>query len=173
MKPGRTLGFVAVFVGGLLATLTSAYANHFVAGGGRYSLTSERSETSVQFQFLGVESSLSDEFVPVIPTQIECTVVHTGADTSFQLFMSGRKLNPFTVTQITESAHEIMISGTMRSQLVLGEGSDRQRFIETAPFEAVGVDAAIPGAGRDSFTPDDTLQGESGHRAAVVKGPWG
>jgi hypothetical protein len=148
MKPGRTLGFVAVFVGGLLATLTSAHANHFIAGGGRYSLTAE---TSVRFQFLGVASSLSPKFVPVIPTQIQCTVVHAGGDTSFRLFMSGRELDPFTVIEIKGSAHRITITGTMRSQLIWGEGADRQRFIETAPFEAVGVDAAIPGAGRDSF----------------------
>jgi hypothetical protein len=66
--------------------------------------------------------------------------------------MSGRDLHPFTVIQIPGSAHRITITGTMRSKLIWGEGADRQRFIETAPFEAVGVDEAIPGAGRDSFT---------------------
>ena len=55
MKQGRTLGAIAVFVGGLLLNLTAVYAFHFIAGGGIYSLTSNGSETSVQFQFLGVK----------------------------------------------------------------------------------------------------------------------
>src|SRR4029453_3712754 len=52
MKQGRTLGVIAVFVGGLLLNLTSVYAFHFIAGGGIYSLTSNGSEPSAQFKFL-------------------------------------------------------------------------------------------------------------------------
>jgi len=152
MKPGRTLGFMAVFVGGLLVTLTSVYANHFIAGGVIYSPTSDLSETSVQCQFLGVKSRLSpDEFV--IPTTIQCTVVHKGGSMSFRLFTSGKELDPFTVErERTKGDHIITLTGKMLSRIVLGVGSDRRHFTEIAPFKAVGVDVPSPGADPESFT---------------------
>lgn len=150
MKPGRTLGFIAVFVGGLLVTLTSVYANHFIAGGVIYSPTSDLSETSVQCQFLGVKSSLSpDEFV--IPTTIQCTVVHKGRSMSFRLSTSGTELDPFTV-ETGPKGDIVTLTGKMLSSIVWGVGSERRQFTEIAPFKAVGVDVTIPGAGKDSFT---------------------
>jgi hypothetical protein len=152
MKPGRTLGFMAVFVGGLLVTLTSVYANHFAAGGVKYSPPSD-SETSVQCQFLGVKSSVSPgEFV--VPMTIQCTVVHEGGATPFQLYTSGMDL-PFTVERLNPPEpfpRSVTITGQMLSKLVVGVGADQPPFTEMAPFEAVGVDAAIPGAGKDAFT---------------------
>jgi hypothetical protein len=151
MKPGRTLGFIAMFVGGLLVALTSVSADHFIAGGVIYSPTSDLSETSVQCQFLGVKSRLSpDEFV--IPTTIQCTVVHKGGSMSFRLFTSGTKLDPFTVERPTEGEHIITLTGKMRSQLILGVRSERRHFTEIAPFKAVGVDVEISGADPESFT---------------------
>ena len=94
MKLGRALGFLVVFIGGLLVATTSVYANHFIAGGGRYSLTSKGSETSVRFRFLGVASSLTDGFAPVIQTTIKCTVVHKDGSMSFRLSTSGRISSP-------------------------------------------------------------------------------
>jgi hypothetical protein len=155
MQPGRTLGVMAVCVGSLLATLTAVYAAHFVAGGGIYSLTSDGSETSVRFQFLGIKSSLSEVFVPVIQTQIQCRIVHTGASMSFRLFTSGTELDPFVVKKLDppeEFPRRVTLTGTMHSHLVWREGAERQQFTETAPFQAVGVDVAIPGVGRDRFT---------------------
>jgi hypothetical protein len=157
MKPGRTLGFIAVLVGGLLVTLTSVYANHFIAGGGRYSLAPDGSETSVRFRFLGVASasSLPEVFVPVIQTRIRCTVVHKGGDMSFRLVTSGTELDPFTVERLNppeQFPRRVTLTGKMLSKIVVGAGSERRHFTEIAPFEAVGVDAATPGAGKDSFT---------------------
>ena len=162
MKPGRTLGFLAVFVGGLLFNLTSVYAFHFIAGGGIYSLTSNGSETSVQFQFLGVKSipPPGELAIPLIPTTIQCTVVHKGESVSFRLFTSGTELDPFTVTELdldSPRPRRVTLTGEMLSRIVLGMGSDRPPFTEIvhteiAHFEAVGMDVAIPGAGRDSFT---------------------
>ena len=142
------MSVIAVFVGGLLITLTSVYANHFIAGGGIYSLTSDRSETSVQFQFLGVKTSSLDK--PVIPTTIQCTIVHKGESISFRLSTIGTDLNLFTV-DTTRKGDIVTLTGKMLSSIVLGVGAEPP-FIEIAPFEAVGVDVAIPGAGRDSFT---------------------
>jgi hypothetical protein len=152
MKPGRTLGFIVVFVGGLLCTLTSVSANHFIAGGGKYTLGSDGSETAVRFQFLGVKSTLTDGFVPVIRTTIQCTVVHKGKGMSFRLFTSGTELDPFTVLSDPQNGHIITITGKMLSKIVLGVESEHRHFTEIAPFEAMGMDVAIPGAGKDSFT---------------------
>ena len=162
MKQRRTLGVIAVFVGGLLLNLTSVYAFHFIAGGGIYSLTSNGSETSVQFQFLGVKSipPPGELAIPLIPTTIQCTVVHKGESMSFRLFTSGTELDPFTVTELDPDSlrpRKITLTGEMLSRIVLGGGSDRPPFTEIAHteiahFEAVGMDVAEPGAGRDSFS---------------------
>jgi hypothetical protein len=155
MKPGRTLGFIAVFVGGLLVTLTSVYANHIIAGGVIYSPTSDLSETSVQCQFFGVKSSVTPgEFV--VPTTIQCTVMHQGESRSLSLSTFGTALNPFTVENLNPPAEfprRVTITGRMLSQLVVGVGTDRQQFTEIAPsFTAAGEDVADPGVGQDSFT---------------------
>jgi hypothetical protein len=157
MQPWRTLRFIAMFVGGLLVAMTSVYADHFAAGGGKYSLTSDSSETSVRFQFLGVasSSSVTDGFVPVIQTTIKCTVVHKRGDISFRLFASGADFVPFMVKRLKppkEFPRSVTFTGKMLSKLVVGAGPDRRQFTEIAPFEAVGVDVTIPGAGKDSFT---------------------
>ena len=151
-----------MFVGGLLLNLTSVYAFHFIAGGGIYSLTSNGSETSVRFQFLGVKSipPPGELAIPLIPTTIQCTVVHKGESMSFQLFTSGTELDLFTVTELDPNSlrpRKITLTGEMLSRIVLGVGSDRQPFpeiahTEIAHFEAVGMDVAEPGAGRDSFS---------------------
>ena len=80
MKQGQTIGCVAVFIAVLLVTQASVYANHFIAGGGRYSLIS-MPQVSVKFQFLGVKSR-SDLTVPVIDTLIQFTIVISSEDTS-------------------------------------------------------------------------------------------
>src|SRR5262245_52643812 len=162
MKQRRTLGVIAVFVGGLLFNLTSVYAFHFVAGGGIYSLTSNGSETSVQFQFLGVKSlpPPGELAIPLIPTTIQCTIVHKGESMSFRLFTSGTELDPFTVTELDPNSlrpRKITLTGEMLSRIVLGVESGRLPFpeiahTEIAHFEVVGMDVAEPGAGRDSFT---------------------
>jgi hypothetical protein len=156
MKQGRTLGVIAVFVGGLLFNLTSVYAFHFVAGGGIYSLTSNGSETSVQFQFLGVKSipPPGELAIPLIPTTIQCTVVHKGESMSFRLFTSGTELDPFTVTELDPDfprPRRVTLTGEILSRIVLGVGTEIAHT-EIAHFEAVGMDVAIPGAGQDSFT---------------------
>ena len=156
MKQGRILGVIAVFVGGLLFNLTSVYAFHFIAGGGVYSFTSNGSETSVRFQFLGVKSipPPGELAIPLIPTTIQCTIVHKGESMSFRLFTSGTKLDPFTVaSEPTKGDRIITLTGKMRSQLVLGVRSERRHFAEIASFKAVGVDVPpSPGADPESFT---------------------
>jgi hypothetical protein len=93
----------------------------------------------------------SDKFITVIPTTIQCTVVHKGESMSFRLSTTGTELDPFTV-ETGKSGDIVTLTGKMLSRIVLGVGSGRRHFTEIAPFKAVGVDAAIPGAGLDSFT---------------------
>jgi hypothetical protein len=144
---------MAVFVGALLATQLSAYANHFIAGGGKYSLTATTGETSVRFQFLGVASGLPDAFVPVIETEFQCVIVPAGETAPFRLFTSGTELDPFTIaTDPTTGVHTITITGKLLSRFVVGIEPDHQHITEIVPFTAEGINMALPGAGLDSFT---------------------
>jgi hypothetical protein len=71
---------------------------------------------------------------------------------SFRLFTSDTALDPFTVITTPNVGDIVTLTGKMLSKLVVGVGSNRRHYTEIAPFEAVGVDVAIPGAGRDAFT---------------------
>src|SRR5262245_23164671 len=152
MKKGRTLRFMVVFLSGFLATTTSVYAAHFAAAGVDSHITPK---TEVQFWFLGVSSrpTPDPEFMPVIPTQFQCTVVHKDASVSFQLFAFAKEIAPFTVvtSEPPEKIDTITITGTLLSQIVFVSKSDVQSFTEIISFKAIGVDEAIPGEGKDSF----------------------
>ena len=155
MKKGRILRFMVVFLSGFLAITTSVYAAHFTAAGVESHITPE---TVVQLWFLGVSSRTSEnsehsEFMPVIPTQFQCTVVHKSASMSFWLFASAKEIDPFTVVTSGPPARidTITITGTLLSHLVFVSKSDVQSFTETIPFKAVSVDVALPGEGQDTF----------------------
>jgi hypothetical protein len=149
MKKGRTFGFMVVFLGGFLATITSVYAAHFAAAGVESHLTSE---TEVRFWFLGVSSRPSEdaEFMSVIPTQFQCTVVHKGKSASFRLSASEKEIDPFTVVT-SEEGDTITMTGTLRSHIVFVSRRGVRLLTEITPFEAIGEDAAIPGEGVDTF----------------------
>jgi hypothetical protein len=155
MKKGRILRLMVVFLSGFLATTTSVYAAHFTAAGVESRITPE---TVVQLWFLGVSSRTSEnsehsEFMPVIPTQFQCTVVHKSASMSFWLFASAKEIDPFTVVTSgpPERIDTITITGTLLSHLVFVSKSDVQSFTEIIPFKAVSVDVALPGEGQDTF----------------------
>jgi len=156
MKKGRTLRFMVVFLSGFLATTTSVYAAHFAAAGVDSHITPK---TEVQFSFLGVSSrpTPDPEFMPVIPTQYQCTVVHKDESMSFQLFASAKEIDPFTVVTSVppddpdKRIDTITITGTLLSHIVFVSKGDVQSFTEIISFTAIGVDKAIPGAGEDTF----------------------
>jgi len=156
MKKGRTLRFMVVFLSGFLATTTSVYAAHFAAADVDSHITSN---TEVQFWFLGVSSrpTPDPEFMPVIPTQYQCTVVHKDESMSFQLFASAKEIDPFTVVTSVppddpdKRIDTITITGTLLSHIVFVSKGDIQSFTEIISFKAIGVDEAIPGEGKDSF----------------------
>ena len=99
MKKGRTLRFIVVFLSGFLATTTSVYAAHFAAAGVESHVTDD---TLVKFWFLRVASPTRDPsvFIPVIPTQFECTVVHKSPSMSSLLFASVKEIETFTVDTV-------------------------------------------------------------------------
>src|SRR5215471_14255608 len=111
MKKGRTLRFMVVFLSGFLATTTSVYAAHFAAAGVESHVTKD---TLVKFSFLRVASPTSDPsvFIPVIPTQFECTVVHKSRSMPFLLFTSVKEIETFTVdTDLKTKIDTITIIG--------------------------------------------------------------
>ena len=152
MKQGQILGCVTVLMAILFATQTAVYANHFIAGGGRYSITMNTSEISVRCQFLGVLTGLPDTPTPVIETHVQCAILHPDSSTPFQLFISGTEVNPFTVVEDSETQHTITITGKVLSRFVSGVAPDDQHLTEIVNFEVIAVDAALPGAGVDSMT---------------------
>src|SRR5882672_4397871 len=102
MKKGGTLRFIVVFLSGFLATTTLVYADHFAAAGVKYWIPDD---TLVQFSFLRVTSPPppgSSEFKPVIPTQFECTVVHTGTSILFRLSASLKEIESIKAAHIDD-----------------------------------------------------------------------
>jgi len=152
MKKGKTLRFIVVFLSGFLATTSSVYAFHFTAAGVKSDITPE---TAVQFWFLGV-SSPKLELKPVIPTQFQCTVVHTGEDISFRLFASAQenasfKVEPSDPDNPDRRPHIITITGKLLSHIVFVSKRGVRFFTEINDFTAGGVDVALPGEDKDSF----------------------
>jgi hypothetical protein len=152
MKQGQTLGFVTVLTAILFAAQTPVDADHFIAGGGRYSVAMNTSEISVRCQFLGVLTGLPDTPTPVIETHIQCAILPPDSSMSFRLFTSGTEVNPFTVVADSETQHTITITGKMLSRFVSGVEPDDQHLTEIVDFEVNAVDAAFPGANVDSMT---------------------
>ncbi len=153
MKKGRTLRFMVVFLSGFLATTTSVYAAHFAAAGVKSHVTDE---TLVQFWFLRVASPTPDPsvFIPVIPTQFECTVVHKGPSMSFRLFASVKEIESFEVVTSEMGGIDIdtiTMKGTLRSHIAFVSRQGVRLLTEEADFKVIGVDVDIPGAGKDTF----------------------
>ena len=166
MKQGQTIGCVAVFIAILLVTQASVYANHFIAGGGRYS-PDNMPQVSVKFQFLGVKSRLIDPPVPVIDTHIQFTIVipyedANGSTSYLRLFTSGTELDLFNVISDPPSPpptdrHIITITGKMLSKLVLGVEPDNQHLTEIVDFTVEARDEKAPEPGSEPLPESLTL----------------
>ena len=146
MKQGQMTGCVAVFIAVLLVTQVSVYADHFIAGGGRYS-PDNRPQVVVEFQFLGVGvRPVSDPIDPIIDTHIRFTIIHPSGSIPFRLFTSGTELKPFDVVPVPPTSppppdrHIITITGKMLSKLVLGVEPDDRHLTEIVEFEVRAMD---------------------------------
>jgi hypothetical protein len=150
MKPGTTVGCMAVFAGVLLATITSVSANHVATGKGTYTVIPQ---VFFQLHFVVASPGLN-------VMQSEWT--QNGASLSFQTTV----IDAFSIS--TEPAgRTVTITGSLVSTTILGEGPDRQAFAELVPFTAIGVDTDTdpPVAGADSFSLTLT------YRADQTQGP--
>jgi hypothetical protein len=132
----------------LLATVTSAYADHAAAGKGTYDVLSP--VILAEFHFVVANR------VPNLHLEPGLNVVQseiTGRDGAkpFQTSLISTALAPFEIT--TEAAgRTVTITGQMVSTTFLGVGEGRQHFAELVSFEAIGVDARATKPGADHFT---------------------
>lgn len=162
MKQGQTIRCAAVLIAVLLVTQASVYADHFIAGGGRYSPIN-MSQVIVKFQFLGVGfRPASDPIEPIIDTHIQFTIVHQNGSMPFRLFTSGTELNPFDVVPeplppSSPDRHLITITGKMLSKLVLGIEPDDRHLTEIVDFRVEAVDEKRLGPDRKPLPESLTL----------------
>jgi hypothetical protein len=148
MTKGATVGLMTVIAHVLLATMTSAYANHIATGAGTYAVPSV---TTARFQFtVAARPSERSPSIPVTTAKVNVEVVNEGESTAFQLFLFSTAIDSFDI-DTDEGIDFVTIKGKLLSTLVLGEGPDREHFTEIAGFVAEGEDAETPGAGVDSF----------------------
>ena len=135
MKQRTTVGFIAMFAGVLLATVTSVSANHAATGKGTYAIAPQ---VLFQLHFVVATEGLNvveSEFAPI------------GASIAFQSTV----IDSFSIS--TEPAgRTVTIIGAMVSTTILGVGPERQTFAELVPFIAIGVDEVTPAAGADLFS---------------------
>jgi hypothetical protein len=150
-----------LFLSGFLAITTSVYADHFTAAGVKYQIPDDTDDTSVQFWFLRVASPLppgSSEFRPVIPTQFECRVLHTGTSVSFWLFSSLKEIESIEAEHIDEDGTEgskFVVAGKVLSHIAFVSSQDVRLLTETevANFTMTLKDVDISReAAKDSFS---------------------
>jgi hypothetical protein len=135
MKPGTTVGCMAVFAGIVLANMTTVSANHAATGKGTYAVAPQ---VFFELHFVVATGGLN-------VVQSEWSL--NGASLSFQTTV----IDSFTIST-QPAGRTVAITGTLVSTTILGVGSERQAFAELAPFTAMGVDTATPAAGADLFS---------------------
>ncbi|MGH8065543.1 MAG: hypothetical protein ACRERE_09960 [Candidatus Entotheonellia bacterium] len=139
MKKGMTVGFMAMFAGVLLATVTSVYANHAATGKGTYAVAPQ---ILSRFHFVVARGGLNF---------VESEMARIDDHMSFTTFMISTAIASFTIS--TEPAgRTVTITGEIVSTTFLGVGPERQPFAELVPFTAIGVDKETPEAGADLFS---------------------
>jgi hypothetical protein len=149
MKRATTIGFMAVFAGVLLATVTSVSANHVATGKGTYAVAPH---VLGEFHFVVAKPGPNPDLTPGLNfVRSEMARIHDSM--SFQTVLISTAID-FTIPP--ESAETdgrtVTIIGEMVSTTFLGVGEERQSFAELVSFTAIGVDKRIPEAGADFFS---------------------
>ncbi len=129
MRNRKTVGFITMLVGVLLATLGSAFAAHTASGGGTYFVIDE---IRSQFQF--------------DPSSLQCKVAQAGTPPGLQMFMFSTAIDSFVITGNT-----VTIMGELASTTVTAAECPNG-CTEVVPFIAVGTDKGTPGGGVDTFS---------------------
>ena len=147
MKQGTTVGFMAVFAGVLLATMTSVYADHAATGKGTYAVAPH---VLAEFHFVVAKPGPNPDLEPGL-NFVQSEMAGRNDSKSFQTFMISTAIAPLAIT--TESAgRTVTIEGEMVSTTFLGAGPERRSFAELVPFTAIGVDKRTPKPGADLFS---------------------
>jgi hypothetical protein len=147
MKQGTTVGFMAVFAGVLLATMTSVYADHTATGKGTYAVAPQ---VLAEFHFVVARPGPNPALQPGL-NFVQSEMARIRGSKSFQTVMISTAIAPLEIS--TEPAgRTVTIIGEMVSTTFLGEGEERQPFAELVSFTAIGVDTVTSGAGPDLFS---------------------
>ena len=160
MKPGTTVGFMAVVAGALLATMTSVSANHTATGKGTYAIAPQ---VLAKFHFVVAKPGPNPDFAPGLNV-VQSEMAGRDDPRPFQTFLVSTAIAPFDIT--TEPAgRTVTIKGEGVSTTFMGAGPERQHFAELVPFKAIGVDTRTPAPGADLFSLTVT------YSASQVQGP--
>ncbi len=151
MKQRTTAGFMAVFAGVLLATMTSVYANHAATGKGTYAVAHN---VLAEFHFVVANPVAKRGPNPALQPGlnfVQSEMARSDGSKSFQTFMISTAIAPLEIS--TEDAgRTVTITGQLVSTTFLGEGEERQPSAELVSFKAIGVDTVTTGAGPDLFS---------------------
>jgi hypothetical protein len=162
MKQGTTVGFVAVFAGILLATVTSVSANHTATGKGTYAVSPH---VLAEFHFVVAKPGPNPDLTPGL-NFVQSEMARIRDSMPFQTVLISTAID-FTIPPESAETDErtVTIKGEMVSTTFLGVGEERQSFAELVPFTAIGVDKRTPEAGSDFFSI------EVKYRADQTQGP--
>jgi hypothetical protein len=147
MKKGTTAGFMTVFAGVLLATMTLVYANHTATGKGTYAVAHQ---LLAEFHFVVAKQGPNPNLEPGL-NFVQSAMAGGDASKSFQTFMISTVIAPLTISD-DPAGRMVTITGEMVSTTFLGVGPERQPFAELVSFTAIGVDKRTPEAGADLFS---------------------
>jgi len=147
MTQGTTVGFLAVFAGVLLATMTSVYADHAATGKGTSTVAPQ---VLAKFHFVVAKPGPKPDLQPGL-NFVQSEMARRDGRRSFQTFMISTAIAPLDIT--TEPAgRTVTIKGEMVSTTFLGAEPERQHFAELVSFTAIGVDKRTPEPGADLFS---------------------
>jgi len=147
MTKGTTVGFMAVFAGVLLATMTSVYANHAATGKGTSTVAPQ---VLAKFHFVVAKQGPNPDLKPGL-NFVQSEMARRDGPRPFQTFMISTAIAPLDIT--TEPAgRTVTIKGEMVSTTFLGGEPERQHFAELVSFTAIGVDKRTPEPGADLFS---------------------
>ena len=147
MKQGTTAGFMAVFAGVLLVTVTSVSANHTATGKGTYAVAPQ---VLAEFHFVVAKQGPNPGLEPGL-NFVQSAIARGDGSRSFQTFMISTAIAPLTISD-DPAGRMVTITGEMVSTTFLGAGPERQVFAELVPFTAIGVDKRTREAGADLFS---------------------
>jgi len=147
MKQRTTIGFIAVFAGVLLATMTSVSADHAATGKGTYAVALQ---VLAEFHFVVAKQGINLDLEPS-QNFVQSEMAGIDGPTSFRTSMTSMAIAPLDITT-TPAGRTVTIKGELVATTFLGAGPGRQIFAELAPFTATGVDKRTSKPGADFFS---------------------